>query len=161
MIDSYISNDDLEGALILVNRRMVGGGASTGGVVVEEQCGFSWIYTRCRPGELRNALQALSDVQKCSVREMGFGGLLLLDIWDTPTRLGRWLVESFDPRSRTITLSTGERLHIAPEDVAITLGFPMGDVPMVRKSKSVVSETGKLWRALFGEKMLTLHLRLS
>lgn len=162
VIDDVVMDDDFEAVPISCSRRVEVGGCITG----RDRVVFPRIYTRGRAGELRDVVRALTDVvraltdvQKGCVREMGFGSLLEFDLWDTPTRLGYWLVDSFDARSRSLLLSTGERVRISDEDVAVTLGFPLGDVEMVRKSKSDAGRLAKLWRSLFGRN--DCHITLS
>lgn len=112
VIDGVVMDDDFE-AVPIPCAQMVEVGGITGGVLGEEHAGFPRIYTRCRPGELRGVVRALTDIQKASVIEIGFGSLLVFDIWDTPTRLGYWLLDRFDARSRSLLLSNGERVRIS------------------------------------------------
>lgn len=60
---------------------------------------------------------SLFNGQRACVREVGFGGLLDLDIRDTPSQLGHWLVDNFDARSQTLKLASGQGLHITRHDV--------------------------------------------
>lgn len=86
---------------------------------------YGRIYTTSRPIELKNALEELNQAQCDSVIEMGFG-----DCWScrllTPSRLGFWLVNNFDPRSRTLTPPRGDAICISAKDVALMMGFLMG-----------------------------------
>lgn len=139
-------DDDFQSRPIATKRT---GKKSKGALGVDEHNDVQRIYTRARPGELKELLQALSDIQKAWVRELGFGGLFHLDIRDTPSRLGYWLVSNFDPRSRTLKLSSGGGLRITAHDVAVTLGFSMGGSQMVKKRKSEANDLSMQWRSLF------------
>ncbi|XP_019176284.1 PREDICTED: uncharacterized protein LOC109171666 [Ipomoea nil] len=82
--------------------------------------------------------------------------------------MGMWLVESYDSRSNTLNLPSGERLPITENDIAATLGLPLGDIEITKRESKQVSDLLAEWRKIFGkvtghitphtmaEKMLTL-----
>nr|GMC92163.1 zinc finger BED domain-containing protein RICESLEEPER 2-like [Ipomoea batatas] len=80
---------------------------------------------------------------------MGMSKLLDLNITNLPRRLGLWLVQNFDPRSCTLQLQNGQSIHITTADVAATLGLPMGQIEITRRTARAVPEILKEWRAIF------------
>ncbi|KAL1544913.1 hypothetical protein AAHA92_21704 [Salvia divinorum] len=78
-------------------------------------------------------LQSLNDKQRSAVKEIEFGALLHYNIKSIPRALARYLLENFEPISCSIALNTGDLLFLDEEDVHITLGFPMGPLPIERK----------------------------
>ena len=77
------------------------------------------------PSRLYSFLSDLSYRYKSDITELGFQFLLALRIEKVPSKLARWLVESFDTCRRAIKLCGGE-LRIFEEDVYLTMGFPRG-----------------------------------
>ena len=71
----------------------------------------------------------ISDERKKDIIEVGFQFLLTLRIEKIPSKLARWLAESFDTCTRAIKLYGGDELRIFEEDVYLTMSFP-------RRSKS-------------------------
>nr|GMC95603.1 zinc finger BED domain-containing protein RICESLEEPER 2-like [Ipomoea batatas] len=80
---------------------------------------------------------------------MGMNKLLDLNITNLPRRLGLWLVQNFDPRNCTLQLQNGQSVHITTTDVAATLGLPMGQIEITRRTARAVLEILKEWRAIF------------
>lgn len=108
------------------------------------------IRTRYRIGDFSEVLQSLTNEKRTSVVDMGFGGLLDLVVKETLSKLGYWVVDSFDPRCQLMKLPRGDLLRVTEEDVASIFGFPHGGIEIVRKSKEEVGELAKQWRAIFG-----------
>nr|GMC99883.1 uncharacterized protein LOC109191529 [Ipomoea batatas] len=102
--------------------------------------------TRHRQFKAQNKMTTQS---KRSVRDMGMGKLLDLNITNLPHTLGLWLVQNFDPRSCTLQLQNGQSVHITATDVAATLGLPMGHIEITRRTARAVPEILKNWRGIF------------
>ena len=61
------------------------------------------LETRCRLFHLHKLIKNLTDEQKEAVKEIGFGGLLHLQLQKNPTKMLPWLVERFDASSRHLS----------------------------------------------------------
>ncbi|KAH6762452.1 hypothetical protein C2S52_019885 [Perilla frutescens var. hirtella] len=68
----------------------------------------------------------MNKTQREAVRQLGFSGILCLDIYDFPKRMNYWLLENFDPVSRELQLQHGRRLRIEVSDVSVIFDFPRG-----------------------------------
>ncbi|KAH6817383.1 hypothetical protein C2S51_000986 [Perilla frutescens var. frutescens] len=68
----------------------------------------------------------MNKTQREAVRQLGFGSILCLDIYDFPKRMNYWLLENFDPVSRELQLQHGRRLRIEVSDVSVIFDFPRG-----------------------------------
>ncbi|KAK6148874.1 hypothetical protein DH2020_016399 [Rehmannia glutinosa] len=97
---------------------------------------------------LVNALVNLSRLIDAIV-DMGFGSLLSLSIVDFPSQLMYWLVANFNPASSELLLDSMRRIRIEPNDVRV-LGFPNGQQPIVKKTKSETCDLYTGWPAMFG-----------
>nr|GMC50860.1 uncharacterized protein LOC109154771 [Ipomoea batatas] len=80
-------------------------------------------------------LQNLTDAQSQSLREMGFDHLREHQISRVPGKLAWWLLNNFDARSCSLRVHDGKELHITEEDVALTLGFPRGNIRIEKRTK--------------------------
>ncbi|CAH9069742.1 unnamed protein product, partial [Cuscuta epithymum] len=107
------------------------------------------IQTRCSPRLLVKAMKAMNEDQKKAVRDIGFGGLLNLEISQLPSRMASWVVENFNPRNCTIRLAEGASMHISEEDVARVFGLPIGGKHIVPQKNHEPSIILKEWRAIF------------
>ncbi|KAH6834412.1 hypothetical protein C2S53_004542 [Perilla frutescens var. hirtella] len=58
------------------------------------------LKNRTNPIALRNAIAKFNETQKQSVRHLGFGALLHLDIKDMPTKIAYWVLDNFDTKRR-------------------------------------------------------------
>ena len=79
-------------------------------------------------------LESLNENQRRAVREIGFGALLNFNIRSFPRALAYYLINNFNSKTSSIELNSGESLFLDDEDVHITLGFPIGSLP-INKSK--------------------------
>ena len=79
-------------------------------------------------------LESLNENQRRAVREIGFGALLNFNIRSLPRALAYYLINNFNSKTSSIELNSGESLFLDDEDVHITLGFPIGSLP-INKSK--------------------------
>lgn len=84
------------------------------------------IRARAPPLLLYNVMKALTDEQKKSLRDIGFGCMEKFDISDIPTTLGLKVVESFDHVSCSMNID-GEQMEITRHTIHDVLGVPMGD----------------------------------
>nr|GMD42261.1 uncharacterized protein LOC109154771 [Ipomoea batatas]GMD46929.1 uncharacterized protein LOC109154771 [Ipomoea batatas] len=80
-------------------------------------------------------LHNLTDAQSQSLREMGFDHLREQQISRVPGKLAWWLLNNFDARSCSLRVHDGKELHITEEDVALTLGFPRGNIRIEKSTK--------------------------
>nr|GMD95284.1 uncharacterized protein LOC109155335 [Ipomoea batatas] len=117
----------------------------------EEDQMFPTIETRGSIKVLYNVIKSLNGRQRRDVRDIGFGGLLSLDIKETPLRLGRWLLTNYNPVDRVLNLENGNAIHITSEDVADVFGFPMGSIPMVKRRKRDLGPMLVEWRENLGK----------
>ncbi|KAK6158326.1 hypothetical protein DH2020_005640 [Rehmannia glutinosa] len=111
---------------------------------------YTTLSTRSNPRVLVNALGNLSPAQIDAIVDMGFGSLLSLSIVDFPTQLMYWLVANFNPASSELLLDSMRRIRIEPNDVQRVLGFPNGQQPIVKKTKSETCDLYTGWPAMFG-----------
>nr|GLL37358.1 uncharacterized protein LOC109155335 [Ipomoea trifida] len=93
------------------------------------------LSTRATPYQLTKHLQNLTDAQSQSLREMGFDHLREQQISRVPGKLAWWLLNNFDARSCSLRVHDGKELHITEEDVALTLGFPRGNIRIEKRTK--------------------------
>nr|GMC75042.1 uncharacterized protein LOC109155335 [Ipomoea batatas] len=99
----------------------------------EEAARFGSLTTRCLARVLVKARKKFSRRQQGAVRALGFGKLLDLEVVQTPGRMGRWLLENFDPETMSLRLGNGVSLPIQEEDVEATLGLPRGRVTITKR----------------------------
>nr|GLL42144.1 uncharacterized protein LOC109155623 isoform X3 [Ipomoea trifida] len=93
------------------------------------------LSTRATPYQLTQHLKKLNDAQSQSLRDMGFDHLREQQISRVPRKLTWWLLNNFDARSCSLRVQDGKELHITEEDVALTLGFPRGNIIIEKKTK--------------------------
>uniref|UniRef100_A0A7N0UMU2 Uncharacterized protein n=1 Tax=Kalanchoe fedtschenkoi TaxID=63787 RepID=A0A7N0UMU2_KALFE len=81
--------------------------------------------SRCTHYRLYHALSQISEKHKEAIRNLGFGKILDLNMFEIPSRFGEWLVDAFDPQS--CTLRTQSRvLKIRAHDVHQITRIPVG-----------------------------------
>ncbi|KAL3630436.1 hypothetical protein CASFOL_023420 [Castilleja foliolosa] len=107
------------------------------------------LKTRNSGYTLIKAFKCLTDVQRDTVRSMGFGGLLEFNIAETPSTLGYWLFENFDPMACVVKLQEGRELRVEADDVTHVLGIPNGDTIIKRFAKNIPHPVVTQWKALF------------
>ncbi|CAH9053472.1 unnamed protein product [Cuscuta europaea] len=107
------------------------------------------LQTRSSPRLLVRAIKAMNNAQKKAVQEIGFGGLLNLEISQLPSKMAFWVVENFNPRNCTLRLQEGHNVHISDEDVARVFGLPMGATQIVPQENHEPCNILKEWRAMF------------
>ena len=86
---------------------------------------------RTSPKGLFDLVRDLSDGQKQSIRDIGFGSMLSLSVSRCPLELSLYLLKNFQASTSMFTLSSGERLSIDEEDVHCVLNLPRGEVEIV------------------------------
>ncbi|KAL3633916.1 hypothetical protein CASFOL_022678 [Castilleja foliolosa] len=86
---------------------------------------------------LIRVFKRLSMEQRKIVESMGFGGLLDFNVAETPSTLGYWLLENFDPMACVIKLRDGRELRVEADDVTHVLGIPNGRTVIKRKAKNL------------------------
>ncbi|KAL3613257.1 hypothetical protein CASFOL_042880 [Castilleja foliolosa] len=80
---------------------------------------------------------------------MGFGGLLEFNIAETPSTLGYWLIENFDPMACVVKLQEGREMLVEADDVTHVLRIPNGETIIKKKPKNIPYPVVTAWRALF------------
>ncbi|KAL3651732.1 hypothetical protein CASFOL_004734 [Castilleja foliolosa] len=86
---------------------------------------------------LIRVFKQLSTEQRKTVESMGFGGLLDFNVAETPSTLGYWLLENFDPMACVIKLRKCRELRVEADDVTHVLGIPNGRTVIKRKAKQL------------------------
>ncbi|KAH6828184.1 hypothetical protein C2S53_015943 [Perilla frutescens var. hirtella] len=94
----------------------------------------------------------MNEAHKQSVRDMGFGVLLNLDIHDVPPKIAYWILENFDTKRGEIILNGNRRVHISENDVQLIFGFPKGHRPIVSKAKNALGNLTEQWLKRFEDK---------
>ncbi|GKA42690.1 retrovirus-related pol polyprotein from transposon TNT 1-94 [Tanacetum coccineum] len=86
------------------------------------------IKARSSPRDLVKIINGLTPLQKEDVIEMGFGSFLNdnFQINTTPTKLGLWVVENFDPDKCIIRMNDGRSILITSKMINEMIGIPMG-----------------------------------
>ncbi|KAL3622064.1 hypothetical protein CASFOL_034260 [Castilleja foliolosa] len=107
------------------------------------------LKTRNSGYTLIKTLKCLTNEQRKTVRSMGFEGLLDFNIAETPSTLGYWLLENFDPMACVVKLQEGRELRIEADDVTHMLGIPNGHRIIKRKAKNIPHPVVTQFRALF------------
>ncbi|XP_031094307.1 uncharacterized protein LOC115998789 [Ipomoea triloba] len=82
--------------------------------------------TRMSPKIVAEFVQELTAEQKRAVEEIGFGGILHLQLTKSEGPLMKYLIRQFDVYRSAIQLEGGELLLIEEDDVQRTLGIPQG-----------------------------------
>nr|GMC95617.1 uncharacterized protein LOC109155364 [Ipomoea batatas] len=111
---------------------------------------FPGLETRGAPKQLVRAVSKMSARQRDWVVEIGMGHLLQLEVTDTPSRLGFWLVSNFDPNDLSLTIQGHRKLQITKDDVAATLGMPFGGTVITKRRSQEVVKFLRDWRVACG-----------
>ncbi|GJW13821.1 ulp1 protease family, C-terminal catalytic domain-containing protein [Tanacetum coccineum] len=108
------------------------------------------VLLRIPPISLFRIMTNLTEEQRKSVREMGFGGILEYRLSEIPTRLGYWVLDKFDEDSCSLIFS-GNTIPVTREAVHEVLGIPMGIIHVdALKGTSRSNKLTKSWKSLFG-----------
>nr|GMC67043.1 uncharacterized protein LOC109155623 isoform X2 [Ipomoea batatas] len=86
---------------------------------------------------LVRALTTFNARQRENVIEIGFGGVLDLQVIDTSRRLGHWLVSHFHPDDMSLHLPSGSKISIKRDVVAVVFGLPCGTVTITERDSQV------------------------
>ncbi|XP_042034224.1 uncharacterized protein LOC121780671 isoform X1 [Salvia splendens] len=89
---------------------------------------------RRSPKFLVEMMELLNENQLQAVRDMGFGHLIHFNITSIPSQLAYWLLYNFDPITCSVKVR-GQRVHLTEEDVHMTMGFPRGEIMIVRSTR--------------------------
>ncbi|XP_076923023.1 uncharacterized protein LOC143585011 [Bidens hawaiensis] len=81
----------------------------------------------------------MTTAQKTCGEEMGFGSMLRLQVTQTPTTLGYWLLMNYNYRLNELNIGSGV-IKITPQKVHEVLGIPMGKIPVLVKSRPRLGE---------------------
>nr|GLL42191.1 uncharacterized protein LOC109191529 [Ipomoea trifida] len=93
---------------------------------------------RALPKILTKAVEQLSPTQRQTVKDIGLGRLLDLQITNLPRQMWQWLVENFDIRSCTLQLQNRQTIHITTDDVAAVLGLPKGHIEITKRTANAL-----------------------
>ncbi|VFQ79296.1 unnamed protein product [Cuscuta campestris] len=117
-------------------------GGDDGGSAEEETDGITKlkekylrIQSRASPSVLQKVVEALDEVQRRVVVRIGFGSMLRIKLTELPAKLGFWVVEKFNPRSSSIELADGTKVHVTVDDIRHVLGLSCGCVKVLSKKK--------------------------
>ncbi|KAH6770400.1 hypothetical protein C2S52_015203 [Perilla frutescens var. hirtella] len=94
----------------------------------------------------------MNDAQRQSVREMGFGDLLHLDISDVPPKIAYWILDNFDVKRGKIVFEGDRRVHVNENDVQLIFGFPKGPRLIVKKARNAKASLLSVWLGRFEDK---------
>ncbi|KAG6390753.1 hypothetical protein SASPL_148498 [Salvia splendens] len=89
---------------------------------------------RRSPKFLVEMMELLNENQRQAVQDMGFGHLIHFNITSIPSQLAYWLLYNFDPITCSVK-ARGQRVHLTEEDVHMTMGFPRGEIMIVRSTR--------------------------
>ncbi|KAK6149533.1 hypothetical protein DH2020_017058 [Rehmannia glutinosa] len=83
--------------------------------------------TQCRPKGLFDVVKYLTDSQIEDVKNIGFGGLLNLNIHHLPAQMIPWLVQRFNGKSRLLSIDERTRFVITADDICDVFMIPRTD----------------------------------
>ncbi|KAL8228538.1 hypothetical protein R6Q57_016122 [Mikania cordata] len=130
----------------------------TDGIIVENQVvvgKYPIIFNRCSPKPLFNAIRKLSSKQKQVVKQMGFGGVLSLQVEGVPQRMGFYVVDMFDEVNMEIRVSCGN-IKVDEESFHNLLGVPKDCVDLLsRDAKKVWTQGVTRWRKKYDKDYIT------
>lgn len=104
---------------------------------------------RCQPSSLFRIKQRLTDKQRAAIVELGFGGLLFLNIEEFPRDMLRILCRSFLPQSRVLLIGE-HRVQLTAFDVYDVFGIPFGDLVVPISGYNDHRELKQFWRDSYG-----------
>ncbi|XP_056686275.1 uncharacterized protein [Spinacia oleracea] len=113
------------------------------------------IVTRCRPCTLEKVVSGLTQLQQLDVVEVGFGGLLGLQMKRMVRSILPWLVNSFNGVSCMFSISKGKEFVVTKFDVHDVFCLPMGggvEIPELKVNRLCPQEDEALkaeWRRRF------------
>uniref|UniRef100_A0A7N0ULF3 Uncharacterized protein n=1 Tax=Kalanchoe fedtschenkoi TaxID=63787 RepID=A0A7N0ULF3_KALFE len=106
--------------------------------------------SRCTLYRLYHALSQISEKHKEAIRNLGFGKILDLNMFEIPSRFGEWLVDAFDPQSYTLRTQSGA-LKIRTHDIHQITGIPVGGQRILMERRVDYSrEIVRSWRMRYG-----------
>ncbi|KAK6151769.1 hypothetical protein DH2020_014404 [Rehmannia glutinosa] len=83
--------------------------------------------TQCRPKGLFDVVKSLIDSQIEDVKNIGFGGLLNLNVHHLPAQMIPWLVQRFNGKSRLLSIDERTRFVITADDICDVFLLPKTD----------------------------------
>ncbi|KAG6424452.1 hypothetical protein SASPL_114870 [Salvia splendens] len=89
---------------------------------------------RRSPKFLVEMMELLNENQQHAVQDMEFGHLIHFNITSIPSQLAYWLLYNFDHITCSVKVR-GQRVHLTEEDVHMTMGFPRGEIMIVRSTR--------------------------
>ncbi|KAJ8432431.1 hypothetical protein Cgig2_016061 [Carnegiea gigantea] len=93
-----------------------------------------------------------NEAQKQTIWDMGFGGLLELQVTELPRDLYKWLIDNFDAYSLELYITSDRRIEITPMDVHLMLAHQL----MEERWKSFIARSQKALNIMqsfqYGEK---------
>ncbi|XP_057775256.1 uncharacterized protein LOC130994235 [Salvia miltiorrhiza] len=107
------------------------------------------LNTRTTLASFHDALLKLNTAQKDAVRDIGFGNILELRVKELPGRLAYWALNSFNPTTCELEISTSIRVKVTENDVYRVFGIPKGFRRIKRFDRQTSSELFDDWVALF------------
>lgn len=114
---------------------------------------YKTIRTRSSPHPLYDALRFLSNSQKKSLVDMGFGFLIGMNIHLIPSKLSKYIVQNFKQSTMCINMKN-DSIKITPKLVKEILGIPLGG-ENIKMQKTEISNDELIvrWRSQFKKKI--------
>nr|GLL26932.1 uncharacterized protein LOC109160869 [Ipomoea trifida] len=93
-----------------------------------------------------HALAAFNARQQDDVIEIGFGGLLDLQVTNTPGRSGHWLVSNFHLEDMSLHLPSRSKISITRDVIVVVFGLPCETVTITKCDSQVSNPLLSEWR---------------
>ncbi|XP_056692222.1 uncharacterized protein [Spinacia oleracea] len=111
--------------------------------------------TQCLGGSLCKLIKDFSPEQKAAVQEIGFGGLLCLQLSRKNTQMMYWCIKCFDGVSSLFTISDSKQFEIIDYDVYDLFMLPLSELEVegVKRGRNSTNPDLDLkvkWRKEFG-----------
>ncbi|KAF5805714.1 hypothetical protein HanRHA438_Chr05g0222121 [Helianthus annuus] len=109
------------------------------------------ITTRSSPKSLHEGINGLSEVQRASVKQMGFERMLSLTIDGIPGMLGHYVVDRLDTKRMCIDIENAS-IKITKEAIHTLIGVPIGGLMLVKNSDPKENKNvSKVWKNVYGK----------
>lgn len=94
----------------------------------------------------------MPETHRKAIKQIGFGGLLSLDMEKHYSSLAKHIVNSFNADTYSLMLQRGMQIHISKEDVYAVYGVPLGGLEVVEPTDESEDNWAKFledWRKKF------------
>ncbi|KAL9665129.1 hypothetical protein QQ045_020540 [Rhodiola kirilowii] len=121
---------------------------------------FKNMRTRSTCNILRSAIADLTTQQRLAVASMGLEGLLGLEITRIPSKISRFVVNSFEHMKMKLETESGS-ISVSEGDVRHILGLPLGGRIFRAKDRCVDSDLVRRWRMCFNAQRPSSQVKCS